>query len=81
MIKARVAYKSLIIVSLKRHEESYPKLLKLLAPFSSSFNLCNEERILKDLSSPHVISYYVKRYDSMYLLEHKFLASIVGHSY
>ncbi|KAF3580756.1 hypothetical protein DY000_02032962 [Brassica cretica] len=28
------------------------------AHVSSSFSLCDEERILKDLSSPHVISYY-----------------------
>ncbi|KAH0914363.1 hypothetical protein HID58_028809 [Brassica napus] len=49
MIKARVAYKSLIIVSLKRHEESYPKLLKLLnktpaetRPLGSDYNLILE---------------------------------------
>ncbi|KAG2268216.1 hypothetical protein Bca4012_070503 [Brassica carinata] len=28
------------------------------APISSSFSLCDEERILKDLSSPHLISCY-----------------------
>ncbi|CAN6815440.1 hypothetical protein Bca4012_006192 [Brassica carinata] len=49
MIKVRVAYKSLIVVSLKRQEENYPKLLKLLnitpaetRPLGSDYNLILE---------------------------------------